>query len=146
MNELYSLKEKEEALIRDGQIFAYVYSAVDEVLHVGNLQKRAMVLFSGSDTSHFYVMYLIFSNSVSESDHPLDNQNDAETQTQSIGKVFSEAFMHENALNPMIFASLRKFEVRACFADMAGNVLNFVPKSKHRALFHELRVYGERNK
>jgi sphinganine-1-phosphate aldolase len=82
-----------ETNVEDGLVFAYVYTGEGD--HFDCIQKA----------------YDLFSEGTG-----------AGEQHDCLVKEFSGAFLHENALNPMVFPALRKFETEA--VAMTANMLN----------------------
>ncbi len=84
-----------------GKIFAYVYTSKD---------------------SRFDTVQKCFD--LFQWDSNVDTSDEAFTQDSksAIVKMFFHAFMHENALNPLVFPSLRLFEVET--VGMVANMLN----------------------
>lgn len=87
LKELESCKQA-EADPSSGKIFAYVYNTNSEALQV---VQEALEMFRGMDPG------------------ALPASVDQENKAAIVG-MFYRAFLAENALNPLIFPSLRKFE------------------------------------
>ena len=83
-----------------GKIFAYVYTREDDKFDT--VQKA----------------YDVFQFEEEETGSAVQEQSAKDTIIQ----MFFHAFMHENALNPLVFPSLRKFEVET--VSMVANMLH----------------------
>ncbi|XP_076803824.1 uncharacterized protein LOC143447526 isoform X1 [Clavelina lepadiformis] len=93
--ELVALKAGDGTQVEDGRLFAYVYTTEGPRME---LQKEAFSMFTNMTLS------------------------DANSEHAGIVNAYVEAFMHDNALNPMVFPSLRKFENEV--VSMTANMLN----------------------
>lgn len=85
-----------------GKIFAYVYTTEDEKFNT--VQKA-------------YDAFQFDQDSASTESNAI-----AQSKKDTIIQMFFHAFMHENALNPLVFPSLRQFEAET--VAMVANMLN----------------------
>ena len=90
--------KKVETDPHSGKMFAYVYTTDNDSFHV---VEQAMQLFKDTDASALPAS--------------AEQENKA-----GVVDMFHKAFLHENALNPLVFPSLRKFETEivSMVADM----------------------------
>ena len=89
-----------------GKIFAYVYTSQDG---------------SFACVEKAYDMFESLSSSQT-TDPELKDTSQQVASKQAIVKMFLHAFMHENALNPLVVPSLRQFEVEV--VAMVANMLH----------------------
>ena len=82
--------KKAETDPHSGKIFAYVYTTDNDSFRV---VEEAMEMFRGLAP-------------------PTSSTSEQETK-RGVVQMFHNAFLHENALNPLVFPSLRKFETEA---------------------------------
>lgn len=120
--ELVSLKGERD-LSQEGKLFAYVYTGSGDHFEI---QKEAFSMFN---ESHF------------DDDSVLQQQKEAV-------KLYFEAFMHDNALNPVVFPSLRKFEneVVAMTAHMLhgdGNTVGSVTSGGTESILMAVKTYRD---
>ncbi|XP_062520292.1 uncharacterized protein LOC134195300 isoform X2 [Corticium candelabrum] len=117
--EMHNLKGREVKL-EDGRVFAYVYTSEGE--HYDCIQ-RAYELFSEGTAA-------------------------GECHDGLVGE-FSRAFMHENALNPMIFPALRKFEnetvaMTASMLHGDHNVVGLLTSGGSESILLAVKTYRDR--
>ncbi|CAC5390057.1 SGPL1 [Mytilus coruscus] len=92
-NEMNILKSAEAESAKEGKIFAYVYTVIDQ---------------------HWKLQSEAFDKFEEKIGHSLEHD--------TIVNEFLHAFLHENALNPMVFPSLRKMETE--IVSMTAAMLN----------------------
>ncbi len=121
-------RKKVEVDPHTGKIFAYVYTSKDARF---DTVEKAFDLFQWPDSD--------------------SNTNEASSQDSksAIAKMFFHAFMHENALNPLVFPSLRQFEVEtvAMVANMLngdGNCVGTVTSGGTESLLMAVKTYRDR--
>ena len=102
-------RKKKDIDPHSGKIFAYVYTSQDEKF---SCVQKAYDMFECAAVSH----------SASSEDAELQQAEQQLTSKQAIVDMFLHAFMHENALNPLVFPSLRQFEVET--VSMVANMLH----------------------
>ena len=102
-------RKKKDIDPHSGKIFAYVYTSQDEKFAC---VEKAYNMFESAGSS----------NSMAQSDAQLLAPGEQLTSKQAIVDMFLHAFMHENALNPLVFPSLRQFEVET--VAMVANMLH----------------------
>lgn len=113
LRQMQDLKDQ-ETNTQDGLVFAYVYTGEGE--HFDCIQKAYELFTEGSGAGE---------------------------EHDRLVTEFSRAFMHENALNPMVFPALRKFETEtvAMTASMLHgdhNVVGSLTSGKKLAFFQSL--------
>lgn len=86
--------KKAETDPHSGKIFAYVYTTDNDCFRV---VEKAMEMFRDADPQAT----------------PTTSSSSEQESKRGIVEMFHNAFLHENALNPLVFPSLRKFEVEA---------------------------------
>jgi sphinganine-1-phosphate aldolase len=112
-----------------GKIFAYVYTTDNECFQVA---EKALEIFKQSDPQSL----------------PSSSDQDAKS---AVEHMFYKAFLHENALNPLVFPSLRKFETEivAMVADMLhGNrqCVGSVTSGGTESILTAVKTYRDRAK
>ncbi len=110
-----------------GKIFAYVYTTDSESFRV---VEKALQVFEDMDTT------------------ALPPNSDQKSKA-AIVEMFSKAFLHENALNPLIFPSLRKFETEtvSMVADMLhgdGMCVGSVTSGGTESILTAVKTYRDR--
>ncbi|XP_013415262.1 sphingosine-1-phosphate lyase [Lingula anatina] len=94
LKEMNAMKEREVAVMEEGKIFAYVYTQENDKLE--QVQLEAFNLYT--------------------------EQPQLSTHHDKLVLEAHHAFLHENALSPMVFPSLRKFETEVI--SMSANMLH----------------------
>ena len=128
MRELEDCK-KAETDIHSGKLFAYCYTTNNECFQVAN---KALQMFKDVELDAL--------------------PSSADQQYKSaIVEMFHTAFLHENALNPLVFPSLRKFEteVVAMVADMLhGNTqcVGSVTSGGTESILTAVKTYRDRSR
>ncbi|XP_077970387.1 uncharacterized protein LOC144425060 [Styela clava] len=122
--ELIELKGGHGDLSEEGRLFAYVYTAHGKNFE---LQKEAFSLFNET---------------------PNEGVDSLKQQMESV-KMYFEAFMHDNALNPTVFPALRKFEneVVAMTAHMLhgdGDTVGSVTSGGTESILMAMKTYRDR--
>ena len=113
-----------------GKIFAYVYTSKDPRFET---VQKAFDLFQWD----------------SHTESSDEEGATAQESKSAIVKMFFHAFMHENALNPLVFPSLRQFEVEtvAMVANMLngdGNCVGSVTSGGTESLLMAVKTYRDR--
>lgn len=103
-------RKKRDIDPHSGKIFAYVYTSQDEKFAC---VQKAYDMFECAAQSH---------SASSEGAAPELPQAEELAAKGVIVDMFLHAFMHENALNPLVFPSLRQFEVET--VAMVANMLH----------------------
>lgn len=119
-------RKKVEIDPHTGKIFAYVYTSKDARF---DTVEKAFDLFQWPDSA--------------------SNEESSQDSKSAIVKMFFHAFMHENALNPLVFPSLRQFEVEtvAMVANMLngdGNCVGTVTSGGTESLLMAVKTYRDR--
>lgn len=119
--------KKVETDPHSGKIFAYVYTTDNECFQV---VEEAMRLFNNTTTDS------------------VATRNDEQSKS-AIVEMFSSAFLHENALNPLVFPSLRKFEAEtvSMVADMlhgSSECVGSVTSGGTESILTAVKTYRDR--
>lgn len=122
--ELAALKGNKN-LSQEGKLFAYVYT-------------------DGGDNSHFEIQkeaFRLYNTSEPHGQQAMEERN-------KVVNLYFEAFMHDNALNPVIFPSLRKFEneIVSMTAHMLhgdGNTVGSVTSGGSESLLMAVKTYRD---
>ena len=112
-----------------GKIFAYVYTSED---------KRFETVEKAYDLFEF-----------DQQDDSISSSSSSSKEKQEIVRMFFHAFMHENALNPLVFPSLRRFETEtvAMVANMLhgdGNVVGNITSGGTESILMAMKTYRDR--
>ena len=126
LSELEQYK-KAEVDPHSGKIFAYVYTTESPSFRV---VEKALQAFEDMDTT------------------ALPPSADQKSKA-AIVEMFSKAFLHENALNPLVFPSLRKFETEtvSMVADMLhgdGECVGSVTSGGTESILTAVKTYRDR--
>lgn len=152
LEELKRRKKLEEDP-KSGRLFAYVYTSEDERFHT--LQK-AFDMFEFEQGSKAEGTQLHSNReSVSQEDGRQPGEGRVEvnpealTKKEAIVQMFFHAFLHENALNPMVFPSLKQFETEivAMVASMLhgdGGVVGGVTSGGTESILMAMKTYRDR--
>lgn len=126
---LSELEEYKRAEVdpHSGKIFAYVYTTDSESFRV---VEKALHVFEDLEPTAL----------------PRSSELDSKA---TIVEMFSKAFLHENALNPLVFPSLRKFETEtvAMVADMLhgdGMCVGSVTSGGTESILTAVKTYRDR--
>nr|CAB3266029.1 sphingosine-1-phosphate lyase-like [Phallusia mammillata] len=120
--ELETFKSGDKHLSENGRLFAYVYTSEGPRF---NLQREAFKMFT---------------------DLTLNSVNDERVE---MIHAFLDAFMHDNALNPMVFPALRRFEnevvgMTASMLHGDGNVVGSVTSGGTESILMAMKTYRDR--
>ncbi len=145
---LDELKKRKDVQVdpHTGKIFAYVYTTEDERFHT--IQKAFdMFEFDGNETNTAQA-----EGSGEETISTMAQKTGTAEELRkkdAVVQMFFHAFMHDNALNPMVFPSLRQFEVEtvAMVANMLngdGGVVGSVTSGGTESILMAVKTYRDR--